>query len=191
MDEKRYKLLMTVAIVLTAAWVGWTFYDTTPEKEAGDMPYLAANKYFEDGEYQAALAEYEEALRQDPNHLHALRGKARTLLKLQRLHEALRVADEAIAREPDFAATYANRGIIYDFLGEYEAAIEDYETALRLDPELAEGPGWLTRFLRNQAKRPPTVADRARYLRAELEKPEGERLLRVPEKDSTQRPFKL
>ena len=120
-----------------------------------------------------------------------MRALPRTLLKLQRLHEALQVANEAIAREPGFAATYANRGIIYDFLGEYEAAIEDYETALRLDPELAEGPGWLTRFLRNQAERPPTVADRARYLRAELEKPEGERLLRIPEKDSTQRPFKL
>jgi tetratricopeptide (TPR) repeat protein len=191
MDEGRYKLLMRVAIVLTLAWVAWTLYDTTPEKGAGDVPYLAANKYFEDGDFAAALDEYEEALRQHPDHLHAMRGKARALLKLQRLDEALQVADQAIARAPDFAATYANRGIIHDFLGEYEAAIKDYETALRLDPKLAEGPGWMTRFLRNQAEPPPTVADRARYLRAELAKPEDERLLRMPERDSAQRPFKL
>jgi hypothetical protein len=49
----------------------------------------------------------------------------------------------------------------------------------------------LTRFLRNQAERPPTIADRAAYLRAELAKPEGERRLRVPEVDARQRPYKL
>ena len=61
--------------------------------------------------------------------------------------------------------------------------------ALELDPELAEGPSWLTRFLRNQADAPPTIADRARYLRAELAKPESERVLRVPEHDAQQRPY--
>jgi hypothetical protein len=61
--------------------------------------------------------------------------------------------------------------------------------ALELDPELAEGPHWLTRFLRNQPEAPPTIADRARYLRAELAKPEAERVLRVPQIDAQQRPY--
>jgi hypothetical protein len=62
--------------------------------------------------------------------------------------------------------------------------------ALDLDPTIADGPHWLTRFLRNQAEAPPTIADRAAYLRAELAKPEGERVLLMPEVDSQQRPYK-
>ncbi|NIP73203.1 MAG: hypothetical protein GWO16_09335, partial [Gammaproteobacteria bacterium] len=62
---------------------------------------------------------------------------------------------------------------------------------LRFDPSLGEGPGWLTRFFRNQYDRPPTIADRAAYLEEELAKPPGERTLRVPERDRQQRSYKL
>ena len=87
------------------------------------------------------------------------------------------------------AATYANRGILLDTMGRHEEALADYTTALEIDREAAKGPHWLTRFLRNQPEAPPTIADRAAYLRAELAKPEGERLLRVPELDAQQRPY--
>ena len=49
----------------------------------------------------------------------------------------------------------------------------------------------MTRFLRNQAERPPTIADRARYVREQLAKPEAERVLKDPVQDATQRPYKL
>jgi hypothetical protein len=72
----------------------------------------------------------------------------------------------------------------------HEEALADDAQALRLDPEIASGPHWLTGALRNQPEAPPTIADRAAYLRAELAKPEAERLLRVPEADEQQRPYK-
>ncbi|MGD8642002.1 MAG: tetratricopeptide repeat protein, partial [Gammaproteobacteria bacterium] len=121
----------------------------------------------------------------------ALRGKARTLMQLRRYDEALRTFDIAIAEEPQFAGTYANRGILFDRMGRYQKAIDDYEHALALDPELADGPNWLTRFLRLQPEKPPTIADRAQYLQQELAKPEAERVLKVPEQDQQQRPYKL
>jgi tetratricopeptide (TPR) repeat protein len=74
-------------------------------------------------------------------------------------------------------------------MGRHEEALADYMRALELDPELADGPHWLTRFLRNQPEAPPTIADRAAYLRAELAKPEAERVLRIPELDAQQRPY--
>jgi hypothetical protein len=55
---------------------------------------------------------------------------------------------------------------------------------------MVEGPNWLTRFLRLQPEKPPSVVDRAAYLRQELAKPESERLLRVPEEDAKQRSYK-
>ena len=74
-------------------------------------------------------------------------------------------------------------------MGQYPAAVADYGQALSLDPEVADGPHWMTRFLRNQAEAPPTIADRFAYLQAELAKPEAERLLRMPEEDTAQRPY--
>jgi tetratricopeptide (TPR) repeat protein len=112
-------------------------------------------------------------------------------MQLGRNDDALRRFDSAIVRDPEFAATYANRGILHDRMGHYELAIADYDRALSLDSEISEGPHWLTRFLRLQAEKPPDIAERAAYLREQLAKPESERLLRVPELDEQQRPYKM
>jgi tetratricopeptide (TPR) repeat protein len=137
----------------------------------------------------ASTADYRQALAEAPKHLFALRGLAQSLHQEGRYDEALTIYDEAIARAPEFGATYANRGILLDTMGRHEEALADYMRALKLDPKLAEGPNWLTRFLRNQPQAPPTIADRAAYLRAELAKPESERVLSKPELDSKQRPY--
>ena len=191
MSAGLYRFLKWTAITLGAAWVAWSIYDSmVAPRNPGDLPYLDANTLFEDGEYARALALYDEALAIDPNHVHALRGRARALLELGRFKEALAAFDDAIARAPEVGAPYANRGILHDRMGNYRVAIADYEKALELDAELAEGPHWLTRFLRNQPEKPPGIAERAAYLRAELAKPEDQRLLRVPELDAKQRSYK-
>ena len=76
-------------------------------------------------------------------------------------------------------------------MGHYELAIKDYEKAIAIDPEITEGPNWLTRFLRLQPDKPPTIADRARYLRKQLAKPESERVLSIPEQNEKQRSYKM
>jgi len=100
------------------------------------------------------------------------------------------VSEQDDDQQAALAANYANRGILLDTMGRHEEALADYDEALAIDAEVAKGPHWLTRFLRNQPEAPPTIADRARYLRAELAKPEAERVLRVPEVDQQQRPYK-
>jgi len=191
MDPRLYRFLKYTAILMAALWVGWGIYDSFFQARApGDTHYHAANKFFEDGAYERALVSYENALFEADNHIHALRGKARTLMQLDRLEEALIYFEDAIAREPEFAGTYANRGILYDRMGKHEKALEDYLTALQLDFEVADGPHWLTRFLRNQPERPPSIADRAAYLATELKKEGVEQLLQVEEIDSEQRSYK-
>lgn len=192
MDERLYPFLKTVAIVLTLGWLGWAVYDGFfAERRPGDGDYLAANKAFEDGHYDKALKGYQAALQAAPDHLYALRGKARALMQLGRHGAALQAYNRAVAAAPEFGPTYANRGILHDRMGRYRKALADYRKALRLNEELADGPNWLTRFLRLQPETPPTIADRAEYLQAQLAKPESERLLRVPEEDAKQRPYKM
>ncbi len=191
MDDRLYRFLKVTAITMTLLWVGWAGYDSFFENRApGEQAYHAANKLFEDGDYERALQAYDEALQNQPDDIHALRGRARSLMQLGRSKDALADFNLAIKRQPEFAGTYASRGILYDRMGEYEKAIADYEWALQLDPDIAKGPHWLTRFLRLQPEKPPTVADRARYLHAELAKPESQRMLRQPELDAAQRSYK-
>jgi len=192
MRESRYRGLMTVAALMTATWLGWSIYNGVLKEESpGDADYLAGSTAFEDGQYLKALHDFDAALETHPEHIHARRGRARSLMQLERFDEALVEFDTAIVAEPGFGPTIANRGILHDRMGNYQSALADYEQALRLAPDLADGPGWMTRFLRNQPERPPTIVDRARYLRAEFEKPEVERVMRIPEQDATQRPYKM
>ncbi len=191
MDKGLYRFLVVTAVVLTLAWIGWSYYESKiGPRNPGDAAYLAGNKLFEDGDYQRALDKYDEALDETPNHLHAMRGRARSLMQLGQSTRALTAFNTAIALEPEFGGTYANRGMLHDRMGRYEKAIADYEHAVALYPEVADGPHWLRRFLRNQPEKPPDVAERAAYLRKELAKPENERVMRIPELDAEQRSYK-
>ena len=192
MEKAQYNLLVRAALLLTIAWIGWSIYDGAfREKVVGESAYHAGNKYFEDGLYSDALNSYREAHKKNSQFIDAKRGIARSLMQLGKNEEALQAFDEVIALEPQFGASYANRGILNDRMGNYSAAIADYNKAIQLNPELAEGPKWLTRFLRNQAEKPPTILDRVKYLQAEMDKPEDQRVLQLPQKDQEQRPYKL
>ena len=191
MDDPVYKVLKFSAILMGLVFLGWMVWGgLLKENVPGEKAYEAANRYFEDGLYQKALEQYDAALQEDPQLLPAMRGQARSLMQMGRNEEALAIFNEVIYREPDFPVNYANRGILHDRMGNYQQAIADYEKSIELDAEMVEGPNWLTRFLRLQPEKPPTIADRAAYLRQELAKPESERLLRVPEEDAKQRSYK-
>lgn len=190
MDEKSIRVLtwMTVGVVgvsLVSIIIGALRTEPAP----GEVAFKAAERAFADHNYARALDNYRKALGENPESVEAMRGKARSLLQKQRPAEALEWFDRAIAEEPAFAGTYMNRGIAHDRLGDYTAALMDYEQALSMDDSVADGPGWTTRLLHmNEA--PPTVADRAAYLREQLQLPPEERLLSLPEEDTAQRSYR-
>lgn len=188
MSERAWRRL---AGALAAAAAVWFLYDTlVAQRDPALDAQSAADRAFEDADYERALALYRERAALQPGNAFALRGIALSLMQLGENMAALAAFDRAIAAEPDMAFAWANRGILNDRMGRYEAAIADYERALALDPAVADGPHWLTRFLRNRPERPPTVADRLAYLKRELAKPPELRLLSVPEADAAQRPYR-
>jgi tetratricopeptide (TPR) repeat protein len=191
MTEPQYRFLKYTAFALALAWVAWSLYDYLVSKKPGDFAYHAGSNAFADGHYEQALDYYRDALEIAPGHTAAQRGLAETLIMLEREREAIALYDELLAGDPGNAGYHANRGIARDRLGEHELALVDYERALRLDASISDGPGWLTRFLRNQPESPPGIAERAEYLRAQLALPEDQRRLQLPGQDAAQRPYKL
>lgn len=172
--------------------IGLIFYwRTGVEKIPGDFNVRKGNYRLEDGQYEEAIKEFTEALGKNPEHPMARLSLAVTYIQMGRENEALQELNFVIEKNPALAAAYANRGILYDRTGEYRLALTDYRKALELDEEILKGPGWLWRFMRNIDEKPPSIKDRADYLEAELAKPEGERLLSVPEKDEKQRMYKI
>ena len=45
--------------------------------------------------------------------------------------------DQAIRRDPEYAAAFNSRGYTYDSKGEFDRAIDDYDQAIRLNPKYA------------------------------------------------------
>ncbi len=190
-DERIYRILKYTAIAMGVSWILWTLYEFAVVKalDPAQSSYSRAVRDFKDGRYDVSLKFYEETLQIDPEHEGAWRGKADSLSFLGNHRGALEIYSSLIRKHPDSGIYYANRGIIYDRIGSYRNAISDYENAYALNQKLDKGPGWLTRFLRNQADKPPTIVERANYLKYQLGLPADERVLRVPQEDAKQRPY--
>ncbi|HRW59600.1 MAG TPA: tetratricopeptide repeat protein [Defluviicoccus sp.] len=195
---RRFIILMVVAtFVMFTAWAVVREYLEAPP---GDYETRQGDILLTDRKYDEAIAKFSEALERSPNHRGAMMGRAITLLQGGRHDEAEAEFSHLIAFltetvEPDdatgigvLAAAYANRGILYDREGRFEAALADYREALKIDAGAVAGPGLMHKVLLHA--RPSTVADRARYLQEQLALPEDQRVLHVPEIDAKQRMHK-
>ncbi len=190
-QDSQYAALKYVAFGLGAVWLIWIFYDGVLQ-DAGDplkSAYNRASRDFKDGHYDKALASYDAVLSIEPNHEGALGGKAASFSMLGRYQESLETYNFLIREYPGDGIHYANRGILHDRMGSYRPAIADYDKAYQLDKDLNKGPGWLTRFLRNQQKTPATIVARSHYLKEQLKLPPQERVLTNPPEDKKQRPY--
>lgn len=90
-----------------------------------------------EGEYDKAIADYDEAVRLDPKNasVYCFRGDA--LNKKLEYDKAIADYDEAIRLDPKKALAFYCRGSFWDGKGKYDRAIADYDEAIRLDPTKA------------------------------------------------------
>jgi Meckel syndrome type 1 protein len=91
------------------------------------------NARFKAGAFQEALACYTASVEAAPTCL-GFANRAMAALKLGRPADAARDCTAAIAIDPGYVKAYQRRGAARRALGELTAAIEDYESALRLEP---------------------------------------------------------
>lgn len=200
-----FGVLRRYVIIALVALFAWGLYKTiinpmfvtTP---SGDFEVRQGDILLSDKKYDEALERFDAALQISPNHRGALMGRAIVFLQTGRYPEAEAALTQLIDRlsstlEPDdatgrgvLAAAFANRGILYDRLGEFEKALANYILALRVDAEAVSGPGLVDKIL--YEARPSSIEARAEYLDEQLQLPEDQRVLRVPEIDARQRMHK-
>ncbi len=195
---RRFITLMIVAMLVIGT--GTLMYDAFIDRPPGDYETEKGDIHLSVKEYDQALEWFDAALTASPDHRGALMGRAVVFMQTDRPVEAEAELDYLIAYlerselsdDPTgrgtLAAAYANRGIVHDRAGRYQQALDDYVAALRVDADAVEGPGLVDKIVHDP--RPSTVRKRARYIYQQLQLPEDERLLSVPELDARQRMYK-
>ncbi len=93
--------------------------------------------YAEKGAYDAAITDFDQALRLDPRSTAAFLGRARAHSGKGEERRAVADLDEAIRLAPELAEAWNNRCWSRALLGELEAALADCREALRLAPQAA------------------------------------------------------
>ncbi|MBG1241108.1 tetratricopeptide repeat protein [Nostoc sp. NZL] len=86
--------------------------------------------YFQGGERQKALFDYNTALKLNPYLASAYNNRANYYAACGELAAALADYDQAIDFNPRHVRAWINRGITWRDLGQYEEAIENFEVAL-------------------------------------------------------------
>ncbi len=100
------------------------------------------------GDYQGALADYNQALQLDPNLATVYNNRGLARASSGDISGALADYNQAIQLNFNFAAPYNNRGLAHAQQGKFREALADYNQAIVLDPNLAEtyNNRGLTRF---------------------------------------------
>jgi len=107
------------------------------EEEQVDTLVAKGNQKLADGEYQAAIAEFNQALAIDETNAEAFgyRGVARS--RLEDYQGALGDYNQALALDSEAYEFYYNRGITQTHLKDYESAIEDFSETITYKPDFA------------------------------------------------------
>jgi tetratricopeptide (TPR) repeat protein len=104
-----------------------------------DYAHALANRgetYLKMSDYQSASKDFDQALRLKPQLALLLNERCWTRAIVGDVQGALADCNDAIRSEPS-AAAFDSRGLAYLKSSQWDAAIADYNSALRLDPKLA------------------------------------------------------
>jgi len=103
------------------------------ESPKGDRNLAAV--LFQEGRYPEAIEAYRKLVETNPNDGGLRASLAGALGAVGKYDESLEQLNKAIEIEPLNPEAYHNRGVIYEKRGDTEAAVNEYRTALRYNPQ--------------------------------------------------------
>lgn len=114
------------------------YYKAANKIEETDVTYdILSSCYHELGDYELALENINQAIELDSSDDDFLMSKADLLYQMGRGGEAIELYDEYIQKNPENYGGYYRRGFMKDNLKDANGAIEDYSTAILLNPGYA------------------------------------------------------
>jgi hypothetical protein len=155
-SELRLALVAIGAIVLVAGFSAMSYLqnrqwlsdealwnwsrDRSPESR---IVHLALGQLDESkGDMQSALAEYNAALKVNPNVVDALNNSAFVLARLGRWQESASRLESVAALTPNKAIAHSNLAFVYGVLGRYADALPELQRAIELAPSSPLANQW-------------------------------------------------
>lgn len=96
-----------------------------------------ADAYYDKGEFESAIQDYNQAIRLNPNSAAAFNNRGLAYVATGQFDQAIEDYDHAIRLNPTYALAFCNRGIAYGHKGHHEQAIKDYDQAIKRNPACA------------------------------------------------------
>ncbi|MFN0162363.1 MAG: tetratricopeptide repeat protein [Burkholderiales bacterium] len=116
----------------SALWILWS----RSGDAAIDALFKRGMEQMNPSQAEEALATFSQIIRMKPDFAEGWNKRATLLFHLGRLRESLADCDEVMRRNPHHFGALAGYGQIYAHMQEYERALEYFERALRINPNM-------------------------------------------------------
>ena len=128
-------LSLLLAMVANVFLYGQSYAQSAqPDQTSATDYFNRGEANFEEGLYEAPIAEFDEVLRLVPDFADAYYFRWRALYQVGRLDAAIADLDELLRLVPDHAEHYHSRGEIKRRLERHAEAIADFGEAIRVSP---------------------------------------------------------
>ncbi|XP_068162802.1 RNA polymerase II-associated protein 3 [Antennarius striatus] len=131
--------------------------DVGVDKEKAQAEKEKGNMFFKDGKYNDAIECYTRGMEADPYNPVLPTNRATSFYRLKKYAVAESDCNLAIALDSSYYKAYARRGATRFALKNYESALKDYETVLKLDPENMEALNEVKKIKESLEKQDPGV----------------------------------
>jgi len=116
---------------------------TANDKDAYDRAIGDGSAYYNLGDYERAIEDFNEAIRLNPKSASALNGRGASYFAKGDYNRAIQDYNEAIRLDPRTPRALLNRGLVNLYAGHFSDAQQDFSQNLRLDKTDLYGVIWL------------------------------------------------
>jgi tetratricopeptide (TPR) repeat protein len=152
-------VIFVILFVLSGCGLGVSKYDDA---------IMDGASHLNTGKIEEALADYNRAIKIDPQKAAGYLGRANTLNIMGQYAQSITDYNIVIEINPKIANAYVNRGSAYSHLGEIEKAIADYEKGLALDPKIDNPPGIIDRLFSDKPNTDKGIRRHLEYLKSQV-----------------------
>ena len=104
------------------------------DPEKAEEHHKVGKELFQKGDFPAAVKEFTEGLKRNPNSTALYSNRSLTYIKLMEFQYALKDAEKCLQLDPNFVRAYVRKGTCHHFMKEYHKALDAFDKGLLIEP---------------------------------------------------------